>query len=435
MTESILANFLEQKLDLILLRARLSFKDSGVCSGFGRLFFSRDQISSIIFGKLKMMAHLHANRDKYSSGDFLMTGRTTDGWNVRVKALDCPYNGGKTEGDDIEIQFLPTHLEFTRTTGNRREVKRPKFSYATAYIGPISEFIWTEKSTVETTRFGFKAFSGHRDCLSVDIEGTTFRVFQNDTGGASLHVKMPGSSSAELEKCLHAFINALSLLLGRYVAPFCKDTVVGKIQTLELIPDPRRNKKVSSPFPPIRYAGDENIPEFLTCAYKFFKDEVNEPLIWYLRMLWSGNESIWEINKATAGICVELLTSYVIHENLKLESSQAMRETIQTAGTALGVTISSAETKVWSDIRNSSCHWRGRSSKLEDEFQKYLCCVNLMHKLSAGLICWKGKLIDFTSPERESMPFPFDAHIAKPTPARTKTPVPRRRGVKKSQTK
>jgi hypothetical protein len=378
-----------------------------------------------------MKAHVHSLRESLKSNDFVLTGRTTDGWKVKVYALQCPYNAAKSEGEDVEIAFTPDLVEFTKSLPYKKPSEDKKFSYGLAYLGPISEFIWTENSTVETTRFGFTTFAGNRDWLSMEIDETKFLLFQNDTGGASLHIKTPECSIEELEKCFDSFINALSLLLGRYVAPYCKDLVVGKNQTLMLVPEPRRNKRSRSALPPILHDGGVKEIDFLTCAYRFFKEESNKPLIWYLRMLWTGDESIWEINRATAGICVELLASYIVKENLQITGPVHMREVIQQAGREFGIKIFAKETEAWSEIRNGSCHWRGRNFKLKDEFQKYLCCVTLLHKLSAGLIGWKGTLIDFTAPDRRSMSFPYETHISMP-PAQNNQGLqkPRRRGLK-----
>lgn len=105
--EQILAQFMERKMDLPVLGAKLSFRGAKVCTGSARLFFSSDHFRSNVFGKLWMKAHVHSLRESLKSNDFVLTGRTTDGWKVKVYALQCPYNAAKSEGEDVEIAFTP----------------------------------------------------------------------------------------------------------------------------------------------------------------------------------------------------------------------------------------------------------------------------------------------------------------------------------------
>lgn len=401
MSEDLLKKFVDGSIDEVFFGAELYHLGTKVIQGIGRVYFKDNQLQASIYGE----ADVHLPENEYRrlrSDDYKLTGRLALGWYISIEGHSSTLDNFFFPAIEREIILYPDRVTVEMDLPERAQSSGVS---VLIYMPLISEFIWSDITEIERKRNGRSGKSISRDCLLGEFDGVKFELVKGDDKYSSLTISDSSSDSLDrVNASADAFVNALSIRLGRFIEPMCKWEWTDSKSRLLFMPNSKRDSRLGL-LPPFRDASESEI-NFLRLSTAFLMEEKNKPLIWYWRLLWDVRDNVWDVHSTMAAISVELLSSFIIHRAEVGGSNEGMRKAIAKAGKHLGVSISDEETKLWLLLRNSSVHWRSSSDKI-DRAKAFMCCVTILYKLTAGLIGWKGSLIDFTCSKRSNLPYPF----------------------------
>ena len=426
--------FIQGHLDEALVEIELSNAQTVLLrSSVGRLFVTSDK---------KLTMHIHApsipgNFPTKDYGEFdglTIRGITNSGWQFSTLVFILKPLSYLPEQDLTVWSTEPYEVALHRSNDAATDIP-------ITYVSFIDRLDCLFEKTSTRTAEGAKYPTTSLDWLEIESASASIQIHQGVSKWSILKIEMKtGTSIAEFTDVLQAFLNALSLRMGRRIDVLATTIIHNHRETTQLAGFhlTRLKHTGNNPIVPLTLRNGMG-SNFLIAAMQYFQSHKDSPLIDHLYSVWDAELISRENHRLQLAIAIDGFSKYVnklqpsshcTQTELKRRADEdrfsqlkdvvlQMIETIdfdkgllnrmknvvkraslndaspmiKSAGESLGIIFTEDELGCWRGMRHAAAH--GDRKEFDEREVDFFSCQSMLYRMVLRLVDWFGPVIPY----------------------------------------